>query len=298
MNISNLDLKKTTIILFISGCILMLIGTFYDLQIDQFLTGKLQFYGKFFETFGLLPFTIVRLFCMTYFIRIIKLDNKAIDLIVKAPFLYFSMKYVANGLMFVYLMLYSWITTATPNFNLTTIITFYILGFIITVITTYLLFKIERQKLLLLLKRVIMVFICTIIINHEVNFLKTHVGRARFYVVQAKNGVYTPWYVNNPNTTNDDFMSFVSGHTADAFSLVLLTFFTLPKQVKLRNILYISGVSFGIIVAFSRMVLSKHYLTDTIGSMLMITITIFILCKIFKIKLDWSDINEKIDDEI
>ncbi len=43
MNISNLDLKKTTMILFIGGCILMLIGTFYDLQIDQFLAGKLHF---------------------------------------------------------------------------------------------------------------------------------------------------------------------------------------------------------------------------------------------------------------
>ncbi len=289
MNISKLDLKKTTITLFMCGCILMLIGTFFDFQIDYFLEGKLHFYGKFFETFGLLPFTIVRLFCMAYFIRIIKLENTVLNVLVKIPFFYFSVKYVASGIMFVYLMLYSWITESTPIINLPLNIVLYICGIIITSATVWLLYKINRGQLLILLRRVIMVFICTIIISHEVTFLKTHIGRARFYTVQAGNGVYTPWYVNNPNTTDNDFMSFVSGHTADAFSLVLLTFFALPNQIKLRNALYISGVTFGLIVAFSRMVLSQHYLTDTMGSMLMITTTIFILCKIFKIKLDGSD---------
>lgn len=288
-----MNIKKISIILFIVTLGLFTIGTFFDWQIDTFLQGKLHFYGKFFETFGLLPITVVRVFCVTYLFRIIFLENKRLEIAAKAILFYFSTKYAASGLITINLMLGYWITDEYSMPSGFAIITCYVLGAIITLVAIKMLYKVNRDVLLPLLNRVIMVFIITVLINHQVEFIKTHVGRARYYTVEAGLGVYTPWYHINGLTTDNDFMSFISGHTTTAFMAILPVFFTLPHQVKLRNSLFIFGVTFGVLVGFSRMVLSQHYLTDTTGSLIISTITIFLMCKLFKVDIDGSDLQKK-----
>lgn len=286
-----MNLKKISITLFTVTLFLFLIGTFYDWQIDTLLKGHFHTYGKFFETFGLLPITFVRVFCVTYVFRIISLENKRLENCTKVILYYFSTKYVANGLLTINLMLHYWRTGEYTMPGAFIIICYYLIGAILTLIVIRCLYKVNRNTLLPLLNRVIMVFIITFIINFEVEFIKTHVGRARYYTVEAGLGIYTPWYHINGLTDNNDFMSFISGHTTTAFMAILPIFFTLPHQTKLRNYLYAFGVTFGVLVAFSRMVLSQHYLTDVTGSFIISAITIFLMCKLFKVKLDGSEIN-------
>lgn len=289
-----MNLKKISITLFCITIGLFTIGTFFDWQIDTALAGHFYFYGKFFETFGLIPITVVRVFCMTYLIRVIVFDNKPLLYVLRAIIGYFSTKFATNGLLTIYLMLGYWITGSYSAPSTFVVIGAYIIGLVITLGITYLLFKRDLELLKPLFTRVIMVFLITILINHEVEFIKAHVGRARYYTVANGDGVYTPWYVINGLTDSNDFMSFISGHTTTAFMAFLPVFFTLPSQVKLRNNLYIFGVVFGVLVAFSRMVLSQHYLTDVTGSFIVSAITIFIMCMLFKIKLDASDLKQEL----
>ncbi len=285
-----MNIKKVSKTLFIIAIALFVIGTFFDWQIDTFLAGKLQFYGKFFETFGLIPITVVRVFCMVYIARVILFDNKIITYLIRIIPLYFSVKYTFGGLMTILFMGSNWITGEylTPTTGI--IVLTYIIAILITIVSCFYMFKIDRQVLLPLLKRVIMVFLITVIINQEVTFIKTHVGRARYYTVAGGLGVYTPWYQINGLTDNNDFMSFISGHTTTAFMAILPMFFTLPHQKVLRERLFIFGVTFGVLVAFSRMVLSQHYLTDTMGSFIISAITIYIMCKLFKVDVDGADL--------
>ncbi len=288
-----MNLRKISITLFTITVGLFIIGTFFDWQIDTLLKGHFHTYGKFFESFGLLPITFVRVFCVTYIFRIIHLENKRLEIAAKIGLFYFSTKYIANGLLTVNLMLGYWQTDTYALPSAGAIIIFYILGAVITTFVIKYLYNVRRETLLPLLNRVIMVFIITFVINFEVEFIKTHVGRARYYTVESGLGVYTPWYHINGLTDSNDFMSFISGHTTTAFMAILPIFFTLPHQVKLRNYLYIFGITFGVLVAFSRMVLSQHYLTDVTGALIVSTITIHLMCKLFKVDLDGSDINTK-----
>lgn len=62
--------------------------------------------------------------------------------------------------------------------------------------------------------------------------------------------------------------SFPSGHTAFAVSLVLAAVFVLARGTAQRLAALAAGSLFIAVVAFSRMYLGVHYLSDVIGSVL------------------------------
>lgn len=288
-----MNLKKTSIILFTITLILFAIGTFFDWQIDTFLAGKLQLFGQVFAVIGLLPIYIVRLLTCVYLLRIVKFENTRLTRVTQIVFLYLGAKFAGKGISMLVFMTIHETTGNYPSLPASFATITFIIGAIITTVLAYYLFKVDREKILPLLGRVVMVLAITYIIDFEMNFIKEHVGRARYYTVEAGNGTYTPWYVVNGLTDDNDFMSFISGHTTMAFSAFLPVFFTLPHQKKLRTNLYIFGITFGGLTALSRMVLSQHYLTDVTGSLIVSAVTIFIMCWIFKVKLDGDDLLSK-----
>ncbi len=282
--------KKIITALLIACLCLFVIGTFFDWQISSILVGNFSTYGKFFEVFGLLPLTIVRLVVLIYFAYMIKVDNQIKTWLLKLPVLYWAFKVcytglITTGIMGMYELTGEYAMVGTKVECISIIAALIIIALVYRYAMTF-----ERSEIKNLYMRMIMVYACTIIVNHEVEFIKTHVGRTRYYAVMAELGDYTPWYHINGLTDNNDFMSFISGHTTSGYMAVLLGFLVTANNQQLARKLYIGGFTFGLLVAFSRVVLGQHYVTDTMGSMLIMSATIYVLMYVFSIHIDGSDL--------
>lgn len=288
-------LKKIILVLLLSCLVLFVVGTFWDLQISNILVGHFSVYGKFFEVFGLLPLTIVRLIVIIYFAYMIKVKSRVKSCILRLPLLVYGIKVCFTGLITTAIMMMYEFTGEYAMVEQKIGLICIILAIIIVLIMYWFATSFDRMKIKNLYKRMIMVYACTIIVNYEVEFIKTHVGRARYYAIIANEASYTPWYQINGLTTNNDFMSFISGHTTSGYMAVLLGFLVPYNKQTLARKLYLSGIIFGLLVAFSRIVLGQHFVTDTMGSMLLMSITIFALMYLFDIKLDGSDIELNMD---
>lgn len=121
-----------------------------------------------------------------------------------------------------------------------------------------------------------------------VNIIKTPWGRPRFRAIAITEGLhFRPWWVIGSElrskfvalgVKSGEFSSFPSGHTANAACLlmtVLLPLVLRPLQEKSGVLLAIS-ILFTAIVAISRIIVGAHFLTDvTMG--FAITHTLFIL---------------------
>ncbi len=286
----DINIKNVFLGLIIFAGVLFLIGTFYDFQISQILVGKITWYGEFFAIFGLLPLSIVKTISYLYFARVIEVDEQILNYVCKLPFLYLAYKACYSGIMQV-VMMYKMEMNLSMDAGTLMLVIITILSLLIIALGFKYAYSFDRKKIVVLAKRMVFALVIVFVVNQEVTFIKTHVGRARYYAVMASDAVsYTPWYHVNGLTDNNDFMSFISGHTTSAYMLVLTGFMVTDKR--LANILYISGIASGLIVALSRIVLGQHYVTDTMGSMLIMTFTIFLGMKLFKIKFDLSDLNK------
>lgn len=109
-----------------------------------------------------------------------------------------------------------------------------------------------------------------------VNLIKIPWGRPRMRLVSVNpEAFFMPWWMAGSELKNtlmaagvaaEEFKSFPSGHTANAATLILLGLIPLLNQ-KLANkkILLVSiGFGWGCLVAFSRIIMGAHYLTDTV----------------------------------
>jgi len=113
-----------------------------------------------------------------------------------------------------------------------------------------------------------------------VNVLKLIVYRFRFRALLSDYSNYTPWfaspiYISLSNST----ASFPSGHTANAFMLVSLVF--LVKDSIWKYPVVITTVGWGILVAYSRIIVGAHYASDVLFSAcfsIIITILLYNLC--------------------
>ena len=166
-----------------------------------------------------------------------------------------------------------------------------IIGLTCSILTILLITKLakntDRQTIIKLASVFIIVIFANIII---INIIKIPWGRARYRLVAVNDQAYfMPWY--QPGTTlkdtlvaqgvlKEEFKSFPSGHTANASCMLLISL--LPalssKLANKKNILFITGFIWTLLVALSRIIMGAHYLTDTmvalaVGTLVFITIT-------------------------
>ena len=123
-----------------------------------------------------------------------------------------------------------------------------------------------------------------------VNITKGIMCRPRFrflYTYASTMSDYRNWwetgtsvkdaYINTMGVTSEEFKSFPSGHTATIFSLIPFLVY-LPKinekYCKYETILFYIGLIWILLVAFSRMLVGAHFLTD-VSFGLLIGVAIF-----------------------
>lgn len=108
-----------------------------------------------------------------------------------------------------------------------------------------------------------------------INLIKIPWGRPRMRLLaQDARAVFTPWW--QPGTAlrdtlvaagvkGEEFKSFPSGHSGNAVALVLLTALPLLNErlAAKRRLLLCIGCAWGCTVAFSRIIMGAHFLTDT-----------------------------------
>ena len=158
----------------------------------------------------------------------------------------------------------------------------------LTVVSQVVLYKIPKDKVLKYKRAALITVLLVLTEIISVNIFKVYWGRVRFRDMLDDFSKFTPWYLLQGNTGNT---SFPSGHTADAWAIIVLTLFISKEKIKLYRSALIAAIVWGTLVAISRVVIGAHFASDvTVGAA--ITIGIFFLLK--SIIKDTNVINNKI----
>ena len=273
------------LVMFLVFIILVLIGTFFDLQISKSLA-DLQFgeyysknyFGLVFEVIGELPVYILACCCALIIMLNVNYKNKKINFFVKLIFYIlacgamFLLFFKAFGYVFKHINIKNFIY---EPYILTIFIVF---SFVITFLI-FLIFKnLNATVLQKLLNFAILSILVIALSNAITQGLKPIFTRERFRTIKLLNDTsfsgYTPWYLPNKNIIDvvgigsDAFKSFPSGHTTSGASLVCLLFlFDLFPNLKLKRneiILNTTIILWIILVALSRIVMGAHYFSDVV----------------------------------
>lgn len=112
-----------------------------------------------------------------------------------------------------------------------------------------------------------------------ITILKMLWGRMRFREMTDPANQFTRWYLPQSLTTNNEFMSFPSGHAANA--TVVLWISLLPTFVKSlvgkKRLLEVTAIVWIVLVMISRIVMGAHFATDVIVGMLISMMLFFFL---------------------
>lgn len=129
-----------------------------------------------------------------------------------------------------------------------------------------------------------------------INLIKIPWGRPRMRLL-AVNGAaaFTPWWqaggalrdaLTATGVAAEEFKSFPSGHTANAAVLLMLVLLPqLSERLKGRERLFFwIGAAWAVLVAFSRIIMGAHFLTDTTVGFAATLLLCALVCKIFRFR--------------
>jgi len=116
------------------------------------------------------------------------------------------------------------------------------------------------------------------------HFIKTIWGRYRFFQLYYDHSNFNPWYIIDFFATG---RSFTSAHTSAAMGIFVLLFIKheFPKWKKFDLLIYILGGIFVTLVAYSRMVIGWHYLSDAVFAIIISGLILLVVYQLFKRKV-------------
>ncbi|MFV0255043.1 MAG: phosphatase PAP2 family protein [Erysipelotrichaceae bacterium] len=265
-------------ILVIIGIILMLMGSFFDWQLSNFLVTLAndsiwEYFVRFFHVVG----GFMALF---------------IPVLVSAFFTNFAYrKYLKQGgLVIVALSSVCLVIFCFSQFYLFSHylkINNYFLCLLLGLILAYLMFRIMNKipdseyhyyKKIAILG--ILYLLSYLII---VEATKIIWARPRYWWLIESGNDFVPWYIINGSDfsgISDAYKSFPSGHTAHAMASIYLTLWFTSKN---REIICIA-LLFGILVAISRILGGYHFLSDVTMGATISLLSFYFWCKILKLK--------------
>ncbi|MGG5372188.1 phosphatase PAP2 family protein [Enterococcus sp. AZ196] len=250
-------MKKTWGIIAIVLCLMLGIGTFFDLDIAQAVFKKDNYFSYFFEHLAPVVFATVNIIgaSLLLFTRRWKTDNKLIIFLSGIGFIFFT--FLGVLLSYNYLKLFG-----------------LIYGILATVIAAVCVTKIPKELRSDYAKAGLAIVLTSIVSMFIVEGIKPIWGRVRFRSMQENFDLFTRWYsVNGAKyltsvPAKEEIKSFPSGHSqwvGNTLSLSLL-FLVNPKLRDKENLVIGIAAAYAGIVMFSRMMQGAHFLSDvTIG---------------------------------
>lgn len=145
----------------------------------------------------------------------------------------------------------------------------------------------DRRTMVRAAAAIFLVIFCELLV---VNCIKVPWGRPRMHLVASNpDAFFVPWWQPGSElkaallptgVAAEEFKSFPSGHTANATVMLLLGLIPLlqPRLMHLRSRLLAFGIIWAAVVAFTRIVLGAHYLTDTTMGFVIGLLSVQLIC--------------------
>jgi len=269
--------------------VLMLIGTFFDYQIANFVAveqhGFLYYaFGVSFEFLAFWPAILVNVGLFTALALLFK------KIILKILF------YGLSGIHMIGGVFGSVFFTLSNHDHSVSLAISLPISFIIGIALTFLLWFLMKRLNSNILRRVIYILVIGAIVALTTNLLafilQVFWGRYRFYVVYEYGAPFQEWFrpMGRGGSAEDLFgsNSFPSIHSASVSLIAILI--PLGWAMKVKRPTQISFIVVAVVMficgPFARMVLSWHYLTDVVFSLiialLMFIITLLVVDYLFK----------------
>lgn len=261
-------LRKIIYTLYGLGFLGLLIGTFYDLAINDLLYARSSLFPNFFKLTGEMPMTILMVSCSLNIIRLNKSNLKWLALV---PLLVFS---ISSGFT---VLKYFEIVNLPLSIALS--FSYYILGYLFHVFMR----KFDKEKILKFSYFAIIAVVLSLI---SMSLMKSIWGRQRYFSLLAKGSFdnFTKWYLPQGFSPGDEFRSFPSGHSASAATMLSLLF--LPKKTPKKILFNSFAIAWPLLVMTSRILDGAHYISDVSAGMLVslsaILVSQIIINKIYK----------------
>lgn len=261
---------KEIICFYIFAVISLIVATFYDLKIDIALNNPNDFIGNWFWKAGELPNSMIcPLAGLALFKSLETKRGKIIGAIIMVGGSIYLGAYVAS---------YSFVDDSfkTP-FG---IIFGFLFGILLLFLSKYIVIPEEYKKALIVVA--IVGIIAMAVQLGVINIAKIFWGRIRMREL-IRIGSYesfVPWYKPQGITSSNEFKSFPSGHTASAGMsyLLMLAPFINKKLESKKALLFVAPFVYTSVVAYSRMVMGAHFLSDvTVGGVVAFTTVIVIM---------------------
>lgn len=259
--------KKNGLILGSFLLLCMIVGTFFDYQISEILFNPQSFFGMLFASYGQLPamlcFSVSGLLLFK-----IKKSNWLSSLLCISGFVVLT-SFAVLGIT-LDPMLY------IPNMSLGISL---LIAICIVILTDGLIWKYSASADRKQIKVFILILLGTILTEIIlINIIKIPWARPRMRMLAVQpQAAFQPWWVIgcemkelliSLGVAAEEFKSFPSGHSGNAACAMLLCVLPLISQ-KCRGketLLFMIGAGFMLIVAFSRLIMGAHFLSDvTVG---------------------------------
>lgn len=250
----------------------LIVATLYDLDINIALNNPNDFIANWFYRAGEVPNSII---CPLAGLAILKCAEKKIGKLIGTAIMIGGSIYFGG-----YVASYSF---ADDKFKTGSGLLFGLLfGLLLFVLSKYIVVPDKCKKALLVLA--ITGIVVMAIQLGVTNILKIFWGRIRMRELIRIDDFsqFAPWYLPQGITSSNEFKSFPSGHTASAgmsYLLMLLPFVN-EKYKNKQWLLFIVPLVYTSIVAYTRMVMGAHFLSDvTIGGVIGFT-TVIVAIKV------------------
>ncbi len=261
-------MNKLEKLLFAFTVIILLIGfAFTDLQISQALYNPESSFGHFFETFGELPGALIAVFCMAALITTRNKEKKLENFLSIVGFciLLFLFSFMAAYLPINYL--------GKGLLPLAPVIA--VIYAAAALLLAAKLSKDQKDKIRRAAVIGVLLFVSAILI---INLIKMGWGRLRFRSMVEPFDHFSRWYLPQGFTSDNEYMSFPSGHSANSAVIIWITLIPsfIPKLKGSSVLLKIVAFAWILMVMVSRIIVGAHFASDvTLGAS--ISILLFLL---------------------
>ncbi|MDR2795735.1 MAG: phosphatase PAP2 family protein [Spirochaetaceae bacterium] len=259
-------MKRYIILLSITAGVLLVVASFFDLQIAVWLYNPNSSFSEFFEAAGMLPQIGVELIAPAMLFAVLFEKRRTMKtstvitvfaaLLCIAVFLYGTVVYV-------------YVQRSKAPAAVLAVIACVVMFLFFLAALPFAKKKPDELLAVALTGLIALTFGYTIL-----QALKTIWGRQRFYTFYTMDNIaeqFTKWYIPQGGGGADDFKSFPSGHSFAAMCAVWFAFW--PRFIdglkKYTGLILALALLFGLTVMVSRMIYGRHFLSDvTVGAAL------------------------------